>query len=70
MVAAKSTSERVSDYRARLKAQGGREINAALDAEAAKALEAITKRTGESQSEAVCRALVKLNAEEDQQPQE
>lgn len=71
MVAAKSTSERVSDYRARLKAQGGREINVALDAEAAKALEAITARTGEGQSEAVCRAVVKLNAEEEaQQPQE
>lgn len=64
MVAAKSTSERVSDYRARLKAQGGREINVALDAEAAKALKAITKRTGEGQSETVCRAVVKLNAEE------
>jgi hypothetical protein len=54
----------MADFRERLKAQGGRESNIVLDAEAAKALDSITSRTGETQSAAVCRAVVKLDSEE------
>lgn len=71
MVAAKGTNERVADFRARLREQGGRESNIRFDPDAAKALDSITARTNESQSEAVCRAVKKLNTEEEaQQPQE
>lgn len=70
MVAAKSTTERMADMRARRKEEGGKEIAVFLDRGASRALDSITSRSGESQSEAVCRAVVKLNAEEEaQQPQ-
>lgn len=71
MTAAKSNTERAVTYRERLKQQGGRETSIRFTSEAAAALDAMTERNGEGQSEAVCRAVVKLNAEEEaQQPQE
>lgn len=57
---AKSNRESVADYRKRLVAEGGREVRAYVDAEAAKALDAIMASTGEGVSEVVRRALVNL----------
>lgn len=64
MVAAKTSREKMADYRERLKAQGGREASVMLDADAAQALDSITSRSGETQSSAVCRAVKKLDQEE------
>lgn len=64
MAAAKSNAERSADYRARLKEQGGKETLIRFDADAVKAVDSITGRTGETHSEAVCRAVKKLDQEE------
>lgn len=45
-------------YREDLKARGGRRVNADLEAEAAKALNAIEKATGKTAKEAVTAALI------------